>query len=51
MEKLIARAKDRWKGMAAQLESTLKDIAYYAPMAARTLSNLMRGGLNCRHRR
>jgi hypothetical protein len=51
MEKLIDRAKGRFRGVVAQLEETWKEIAYHARMVAKMVSNLMNGGLSGRHRR
>jgi hypothetical protein len=50
MVKLSDRAKDRFKGLAERMESSLKDIAYHAGMAAKTVAKFVRGVLNGQHR-
>ena len=50
MEKLIDRARDRFRRLADQMESTLKDIAYDTGMAAKTVAKFVKGILNGQHR-
>jgi hypothetical protein len=50
MVKLSERAKDRFKGMADQIESVLKDIANNAGLVAKILARFVRGVLDGQHR-
>jgi hypothetical protein len=50
MAKLSDRAKERFKGMADQIENVLKDIANNAGLVAKTLAKFVRGVLNGQHR-
>ena len=50
MEKLSDSAKDRFKRLADQMESTLKDLAHDVGLAAKTVAKFVKGVLNGQHR-
>ena len=50
MEKVFDRAKSRFRGLAHQMEGTLKGVTYKADMAAKNVVKIVKGILNGQHK-